>query len=256
MAIKLLINGIAGAGKTDLLRTLGNESFVVSRDAKAFALPIPHMLVDTYYDMETFCYGGEHTVDGEKVQVPGILDKVEAFNEKLGHYPEIVVIDSVSQVFMDVIDRASQTPNVYGSQGAETTQQIAVLTSFIHEQLELNGVTVVLLNHVIEEKDDGKPTGGYISFGSGKFLAKGGFYSTTNEAVTIVPSGANRIIYTRGADKQARTALVSLPDKMYVENTVNPEKSRKLKEGEEFFTLKGHIDRLLAEQTDLDKFVI
>lgn len=256
MAIKLLINGIAGAGKTDLLRTLGKESFVVSRDAKSFALPIPHMLVDTYYNMTTLCYGAEITTSEGKVYVPGILDKIETYAEKMGQYPENVVIDSVSQIFMDAIDKASQTPNVYGSQGAEVTKEIAILTSFIHEQLELNGVNVILLNHVIEEKADGKLTGNYISFGSGKFLDKGGFYSTTNESVTIVPSGGHRVVYTRGSDKQARTSLLDLADKMYVANTVNPEKSKALKDGEEYFSLKSHIKKLTDSQLDIEEFVI
>lgn len=253
--IKLLINGIAGAGKTDLLRTLGKDAFVVSRDAKAFSLRIPHMLVDTFYDMATFCYGADKTIDGEKVHIDGITDKLEKFNERMGYYPSIVAFDSVSQIFMDVIDKASQKPNVYGSQGAEVTKEIAILTSFIHEYLELNGISIILLNHVIEEKLEGKPTGAYISFGSGKFLEKGGFYSTTNEAVTIAVSGSNRIVYTRETSKLARTTLLGIPDKMYVANSVHPDKSKKLAEGEEYFSLRDHINKLQANLEDLGEFV-
>ena len=174
MAVKLLISGLAGSGKTELLRTLGKETFVVSRDAKNFSLPLPHMLVDTYYDMDTFLYGSkQQDEDGNETYVPGVVDKLEAYAEKFGSYPETVVIDSVSQIFMDVIDVASQTPNVYGSQGAEVTKELAKLTQFIHEGLELHGMNVILINHVIEEKVEGKVTGCYIPFGSGKFLQKG-----------------------------------------------------------------------------------
>ena len=254
MAIKLLISGEAGAGKTDLLRTLGKETLVISRDAKEFALPLPHMLVDTYYDMNTLLYGADQNTEDGVVHIDGITDKMEAYNEKMGSYPETVVIDSVSQIFMDVIDKASQTPNVYGSQGAEVTKEMAMLTSFIHEYLELNGVNVILLNHVIPELNEGVATGSYVSFGSGKFLAKGGFYSTTNEAITIVSEGAHRIVYTRGNKKQARTANTEVPDKLYVENTVHPEKSKKLKDGEYYFTLKGHMDILSASMADVKEW--
>jgi len=250
MAIKLLINGIAGAGKTDLLRTLSEETFVVSRDAKEFALPIPHMLVDTYYDMDVLLNG----TDTEEGHIDGITDKLEKYNEHFGKYPENVVIDSVSQIFMDVIDVASQTPNVYGSQGAEVTKEMAKLTKFIHEYLELNGVNVILLNHVIQETLEGKQTGNYISFGSGKFLSKGGFYSTTNESITIVPVGENRQVYTRGTSKQARTSLIGIPDKMWIANTVNPDKSKKLKEDETFFSLRSHLDLLMSSQADVKKW--
>jgi hypothetical protein len=128
---------------------------------------------------------------------------------------------------------------------------MAILTSFIHETLELNGISVILLNHVIEEKADGKTTGNFISFGSGKFLEKGGFYSTVNESVTLATELKHRIVYMREEAKQARTAIIDLPDKMYVANTVDPSKSKSLKEGEGYFSLKAHIDLLLSQQTDL-----
>lgn len=240
MAIKLLINGEAGVGKTSLLSSLEKDTFVVSRDAKKFGLKLPHVLIDQWTSMTDF--------------VNIIVDKMEAYNEKFKVYPSNVVIDSVSQVFMDVIDKASQTPNVYGSQGAEVTKEMAILTKFIHEDLELNDINVILLNHVIEEKDEGKSTGTYVSFGSGKFLAKGGFYSTTNESITIVTSGEHRKVITRGKDKQARTTLTNIPEYMWVENTLNPSKSKKLKEGEDYFTLKGYLDLLLNDQHNTEEW--
>lgn len=249
MAIKLVVNGIAGSGKTSLLSTMGDETFVISRDAKEFGLPLPHMLVDTYVDMTTFIYGNE------KAEIEGIVQKMEKYNEHFGHYPENVVFDSVSQITMDVIDVASQTPNVYGSQGAEITKELAMLTKFIHEELEVNDMNVILMNHVTEEKVDGNKTGVYLPFGQGKFLAKGGFYATTNEAITIVPeSGNNRSVYMRGTDKQARTTMQDLPDKMWVENITNPDKSKRLKEGEVYFSLKEHMDALIEKQTKVKKW--
>ena len=174
MSIKILINGIAGAGKTSLLESMGEDTFVVSRDAKSFGFSLPHMLVDTYYNMSMFIYGGTiKDDDGEDLEVDGIMQKIEKYNEVYGKYPTNVVIDSVSQVTMDVIDVASQTANVYGSQGAEITKELALLTKFIHEDLELNGMNVILMNHVTEEKVEGKKSGVYLPFGQGKFLSKG-----------------------------------------------------------------------------------
>ena len=240
MAIKLLVNGEAGSGKTSLLGSLDKDTFVVSRDAKKFGLKLPHVLVEEW--------------EGMTALVSTIVEKMESYNEKFGKYPTNVAIDSVSQIFMDVIDKASQTPNVYGSQGAEVTKEMAILTKFIHEDLELNGINVILLNHVIEEKDEGKPTGSFVSFGSGKFLSKGGFYSTTNESITIVTSGEHRKVITRGKAKQARTTLTGVPEVMWVANTLDPSKSKKLKEDEHYFTLKEYLDLLLSEQTDVEEW--
>ena len=248
MSIKLIISGIAGAGKTDLLGTLGEETFVISRDAKEFGLPIPHMLVDKYVDMTTLIHGSE------KHGIEGVFDKIEKYNAHFGKYPENVVIDSVSQLTMDVIDTACQKPNVYGSQGSEITKELAVLTKFIHEDLELNGINVILLNHVTEEKEDGKFTGVLLPFGQGQFKAKGGFYATTNEAITLVKEGSGRAVYFRGSDKQARTSCKDLPEKSWVESTNESEKSRKLKEGETYFTLKGHLEFLKSKQVDVKKW--
>jgi len=169
MSIKLLVNGIAGAGKTSLLDTMGEETFVVSRDGKAFGFPVPHMLVSVYVNMDIFLYGG--TVDEE--YIPGITDKLEAYNDRFGKYPTNIVFDSVSQITMDVLDVASQTPDSWGSQGKEATAELAKFTKFIHEYLELNGVNIILMNHVTEEKNEGKATGCYIPFGQGQFKNKG-----------------------------------------------------------------------------------
>ena len=257
MSVKLLINGIAGAGKTQLLKSLGKETFVVSRDAKEFNLPLPHMLVDTYYGMDILLYGGTvKNSENEDTVIEGVVDKLNTYYEKMGHPPENVVIDSVSQIFMDVIDSGAAVPDSWGSRGAFITKEMATLTKFIHEELELNGINVILLNHVINEKLEGNYTGNFLSFGQGKFLEKGGFYSTVNESVTIVPDGTHRIVHTRGDKKQARTFLTDLPSKMYVANIDDPDKSKKLKEGEEYFNLKDHIAKLLANQNDVEEWRI
>lgn len=248
-SIKILVNGIAGAGKTSLLSTLGKETFVISRDGKDFSLPIPHMLVQNYVDMSTLIYGNEN------LEIDGIVQKIGVYEEKFGTLPENVVIDSVSQITMDVIDVALQKPNVYGSQGAEIAKELAILTKFIHEELESSGMTIILMSHVTEEKDEGKPTGAYAQFGQGKFLDKGGFYATCNEAITLVPEGSYRAVYLRGRDKQARTMCKKLPAKMWLKDTVS-DKQKKLKEGEEFFSLKEHIDLLKSEQIQVGEWSI
>ena len=256
-SIKLLINGVSGAGKTELLRSLGAETFVVSRDSKKFALPIPYMLVDTYYDMDTLLYGGNvKDEEGNDVYIQGITDKLEIYIEKHGKMPENVVIDTVSQITMDVIEAAAPIPTAWGEQGAFITKEMAKLTRFIHEYLELNGITVILLNHIIPEKEDGKFTGKYSQFGQGKFLNKGGFYSTTNEAITIVVEGKNRVVYTNDIEKFARTMLTDVPEKWYVENTKFPEKSKKLKEGETYFNLKHYLDLLKQNQINTEEWAI
>jgi len=240
---KILVNGEAATGKTTLLRSLDpTKTLVISRDSKTFSLPIPHMLVEEYYNMGIFLFGGEVTKDGEVIVVEGVTDKMEAFNDKVGSYPETIVFDTVSQLTMDVINKALQTPNVYGSQGAEINKELGTFVDFLHEYLELNDINIILLNHVIKDKSDEATE--YVAFGQGKFKEKGGFFSIVDESITIAQEGSYLVAYTKGALKQARSKL-DIPAKMYIESLGDPIKSKKLKEDEVYYNLNEHLQMLI-----------
>ncbi len=167
MAAKILINGIAGTGKSSLVRDL-KDAFVISRDGKAFPFKIPHMLIPNYHSMATILHGGtvKHE-DGSIEEVEGVLEKLDKYEAKFGHYPSTVVIDSVSKLMQDAIDYANlnfKNFDVHSCINAE----IAILTTFIQETLVANGVNVILINHVME--NDKK---GYVPVGQGKFKDKG-----------------------------------------------------------------------------------
>ncbi len=251
MSAKILINSESGVGKTSLLATLDpTKTLVISRDSKAFSLSIPHMLVEEFYNMNTLLFGGEVQVDGKAVTVEGVTDKMEAFNESVGEYPETIVFDTVSQITMDVINKALQTPNVYGSQGAEINKELGVLVDFLHEYLELNGINIILLNHVIKDKSDEATE--YIAFGQGQFKNKGGFFSIVDESVTLAQEGSYLVAYTKGSLKQARSKL-DVPAKMYIESTGDPIKSKKLKDGEIYYTLGNHLDMVIEANSKVTK---
>ena len=251
MAAKILVNGEAATGKTTLLADLdATKTLVISRDSKAFSLPIPHMLVEEYYDMNIFLYGGEVQQDGEAITVEGVTDKMEAFNTSLGHYPETVVFDTVSQLTMDVINKALKTPNVYGSQGAEINKELGTFVDFLHEYLELNDINIILLNHVIKDKSDEATE--YVAFGQGKFKDKGGFFSIVDESVTIAQEGNYLVVYTKGMLKQARSKL-DIPAKMYIESLGDPIKSKKLKEDEVYYSLNDHLQMIIEANSKVTK---
>jgi len=252
-AIKLLVNSEAGVGKTELLRSMGTDTFVVSRDGKKFGLPLPHFLAEEWVNMSIFLYGGKNA-QGEPLE--GVTQKIQKYYDMYGAYPTTVAFDSVSQIFMDVINTAAQKLNVYGSQGAEVTKEMGLLTQFIHESLEMSGINIILLNHIIPEKEEGKATGRYLPFGSGKFLERKAFFSITNESITIELSKNQRRVYMRGADKLARTTLSELPDVMWIEDFVHPNNSKKLKAGETYYTLRGHMDLLTNVQSQVGTFAL
>ena len=250
-AAKILVNSESGVGKTSLLGSLDpSKTLVISRDSKAFSLPMPHMLVEEFYGMDLFLYGGEVTVDSELVQVEGVVNKMEAFEAKFGCYPETIVFDTVSQITMDVINIAMKTPNVYGSQGAEINKELGTFVDFLHEYLELNDINIILLSHVIKDKSDEATE--YVAFGQGQFKNKGGWFSIVDESITIAQEGSYLVAYTKGSLKQARSKL-DVPAKMYIESTGEPIKSKKLKEGEVYYTLGNHLDMVVEANSKVTK---
>jgi len=238
MSAKILINGAAGQGKTELLRPLEN-AFVVSRDGKTFPFKIAHMTVTGYVSMDALINGITTKEDGEETYHEGIMDKLEKYNDKFGEYPSTIVFDSVSKIFLDVIEYATENiPKEWGQQGAFVNKELGVLNNFIQEVLVANGMSVVLINHVMKDEEKGFVP----SVAQGKFSNKGGFYSEVDHSILI----HDLKVTHRGTKSQARTTLMDLPDTQYVANTVKPEKSRKLKEGEEYYNLQEHINKILA----------
>lgn len=234
MAAKVLINGKSGVGKSSLIKHL-EKPFVISRDGKEFPFELPHMTIRNYTDMKTILYGGTTRIDGENVEVEGVVDKLEKYVEIYGEAPGTVVIDSVSKLMQDAID-ASNLKFTGFDIHSNINKEIAHLTTFVQEYLVANGVDVVLVNHVMENDKNG-----YIPVGQGKFKDKGGYYSEVDESILVTE---DLCVIHRGAENQARTLLEDMPDKTYLENIVNPSKSRKLRDGEMYFNLQEYIDRI------------
>ena len=247
MSAKVLINGVAGVGKSSLVKPLRN-AFVVSRDGKAFPFAIPHMTIPTFHNMSTVILGGTvKTEDGEEY-IEGVEDKLERYHEKFGSYPETIVIDSVSKLIQDVIDYANLNFTNFDIHST-INKEVAILTSFIQETLVANGINVVLINHVMD--NDKK---GYVPIGQGKFKDKGGFYSEVDHSIFVGLEGKNVTVTHRGTDKQARTLIDELPDKQYVENILDPAKSKKLKEDEEYYNLQAHLDLINEKRAETDEW--
>jgi hypothetical protein len=250
---KILVNGESGSGKTTLLHDLDPKTtLVISRDSKGFSLKLPHALITDWYGMSSFLYGEEIEVEGEVTYNKGVLDYIEAFKDKVGDYPETIVFDTVSQITMDVINEAVKTPNVYGSQGAEINKELGMFTDFLHNELELNDINIIMLNHVVKDNSDDTSVE-YQMFGQGQFKNKGGFYSIVDESITLIPEGSYLTVRTSGKKYQARTTVEKFPQKMYVAANGNAYKDKKLKDDEQYYSLKEHLDILVSNHNEVEE---
>ena len=215
---KILINGVAGTGKSSLLKSL-TDAFVISRDGKDFPFQIPHTTIREYFGMDVIFYGGEIDADGEKVTIEGVWDKLVRYQEKNGSFPRTVAIDSVSKLMQDAIDYANlhfENFDVHSS----INKEIAILTSFVQEVLVANGMNVVMINHVMS--NDKK---GFVPVGQGKFKDKGGFYSEVDYSL-FIEGGKYPKVTHRGTEKQARTLLDDMPTNQYVRNIIDDSQSK------------------------------
>lgn len=170
MGAKILINGKSGSGKTNLLKPL-KKAFVISRDGKDFPLNIPHMLVNEFHGMDILINGGSVEVEDDEIYIEGFYEKVEKYNEKMGHYPETIAIDSASTIMQNIIDNANINYTNFDIH-SNINKEVAILTKFVQEGLVANGMNVVIINHVMD--NDKK---GLIPVGQGKFKDKGGLVS-------------------------------------------------------------------------------
>ena len=236
----LLLSAEAGLGKTSALESLGSEVLVISRDSKAFPLKIPHKVVPSWEGVERF--------------IADIMEVSAVYVDRMGKPPKYLAIDSVSQILLDIIERATYKTDSFGSQGKEVTQQTGAFTNFLHDVVEASGTHTILLAHVVPERSDGAETGGLLPFGQGKFKEKGGFFATVNESVSFQMHEGFIRANLRGSHKQARTYQEELPDTMWVPHPRNPAKSRVLLEGEEFFDLKEHMELIISSQEDVGEW--
>ena len=209
MPAKILITGMPNTGKTTLLKTLKN-ALVISRDGKPFSLELPHVNVTEYTNMNNF--------------LGLVSDKLEAYKNKYGVYPETIVFDSASRIFTDVETSCSKRFNGY-EVWANVNKEIQAFLEAINSMQE-GGFNIVLIAHAVWDENAKK----YIETCKGSFAKIGGFLSTVDYALNIDIVGSKRIITHRG-NSLSRTLLEGIPDK---EDSNN-------------FSLQDYIDKIKAK---------
>ena len=222
MSVKLLISGQSNTGKTTLTKSLDpNTTLVISHDGKNFPFPIPHVNVESFNS------------SNELLNI--INTKIEAFNEKLGHYPSTIVIDSVSKIFDTLMD-AMATKFTNYSIYANLNKEIHEFTDYIQNTLIASDINVVLISHAIYDPD----TTNYSLVGKGDFAKRGSFLSEVDNAVFLEGKANKRIVHHRSLKFPARTVLAELPDSQSADE----------------YNLASHIAMLSQLVDDVAEFIL
>ena len=192
MAIKLLISGEANSGKTTLTEPL-TDALVVSHDGKSYALAKPHVNVPKFSSVDEL--------------IDLIAEKIEAYAEKFGEYPKLIVFDSVSKIF-DTINDYCNTKftgfNIY----TQLNKDVSTFNTFVQEDIVENGVDVIIISHALYDAE----TSRYNLVGKGDFQKRGGFLSEVEEAVFLEVKNGKRNVHIRSTKFPARTLLKTEDD--------------------------------------------
>ena len=219
MPAKILITGLANTGKTSMLKSLENV-LVFSRDGKPFPLELPHTNVPDYKNIDEL--------------LDLVQEKLEAYNDKMGKYPDTIVFDSVSRIFTDVETNCQNRFTGYDV-WTNTNIQINRFVAAVNDLMEV-GYNVILIAHAVFDVDAKK----FIETCKGSFAKTGGFLSTVDYAINIDIVGNKRIATHKGIHL-SRTLLEDMPEKEDINNFNLQDYINKVKEKSEVVSKKWSI---------------
>lgn len=191
MSVKYLVSGLPNSGKTTLLKDLKN-TYVVAVDGKKYPFEQPHTNIEEFEGIDSL--------------INLVTEKIETYKEKFSEYPETVVFDSVSRIFMLIIDVCNNKYQGFAV-WSEANKQIHKFVDFVNEIANAD-INIVLVSHAIYDENTGK----YSEVSQGNFGKTGGFLSTVDYASFIEIKSNKRIIHHRNPKYMARTLLDDVPD--------------------------------------------
>ena len=216
--VKLLVSSLPAIGKTTLLKDL-EDVLVIARDGKKYPFPQPHVNVPDFTSVDEL--------------ISLVVEKVEAYEEKVGSPPSTIVFDSISKILLDIegyiLEQVKSFP--YGKVNTE----IKRLVDFIERDVAEN-FNVVLVSHALYNED----TSGYqLVNAGGSYGKKGGMLSEVDEAIFIEMKGKKRVIHYRNPKLAARTTVADLPDSVELSDD---------------FSLQKHLDMLSSKQSQAEEW--
>ena len=217
---KLLIAGESNSGKTTLTKGLKN-ALVISHDGKRYSFTTPHVQVADFDSVE------------ELTNL--VTEKIEAYNERFGEYPQTIVFDSVSRIFDTMYDYCNHKYTGFNIYSA-LDKEIKFFTTYIENTLVASGMDVVIISHAIYDSETTK----YNLVGKGSFAKVGGFLGTVDQSIFIETKNNKRIAHFRSTKFPARTLRDADPDSMPVDD----------------FNLGQYLETLRAEQEDVSNFAL
>lgn len=219
-AVKILISGEANAGKTTLIKDMTN-TLLLSHDGKKPAVKIPHVYVNSFESVTDLL-----TLFNEKIQ---------AYHDKYGIYPQTVVIDSVSRIY-DTISNICNTKYSGFTIYSEMDKMIKEFNAYLEDTLIASDINVILISHALYDSE----TSQYNLVGKGSYAKLGGALSTVEEAIFLEKKTNKRIVHFRSTKFPARTLQDAFPDQLSSDE----------------FNMQTYLESVIASQTETDELAL
>ena len=220
MAVKFLVSAFEKSGKSTITSQLRNP-LVINLDQKEYGFKVPHVNIKEYVGMDAL--------------LETIAEKLQAYKEKFGKYPENLIFDTVTQMYSAMQKYNSDKYkgfDVHSKNGQETM----AFNQFIEQQLLPAGINVIIVAHTLYDE----ATSRHIIPATGAFAKAGSWTSVVNDSIFVEVKSNKLVVHLKGLKYPARTTLTDLPDSIPVEE----------------YSLQDHLDQLTAKSVEFEDYIL
>lgn len=220
MAVKFLVSAFEKSGKSTITSQLRNP-LVINLDQKEYGFKVPHVNIKEYLGMDAL--------------LETIAEKLQAYKEKFGKYPENLIFDTVTQMYSAMQKYNSDKYkgfDVHSKNGQETM----AFNQFIEQQLLPAGINVIIVAHTLYDE----ATSRHIIPATGAFAKAGSWTSVVNDSIFVEVKSNKLVVHLKGLKYPARTTLTDLPDSIPVEE----------------YSLQDHLDQLSAKSVEFEDYIL
>lgn len=220
MAVKFLVSAFEKSGKTTITSQL-RSPLAINLDQKEYGFKVPHVNIKEYLGMDAL--------------LETIAEKLQAYKEKFGKYPENLIFDTVTQMYS-----AMQKYNSDKYKGfdihSKNNQETMAFNQFIEQQLLPAGINVIIVAHTLYDE----ATSRHIIPATGAFAKAGSWTSVVNDSIFVEVKSNKLVVHLKGLKYPARTTLTDLPDSIPVEE----------------YSLQDHLDQLTAKSVEFEDYIL
>lgn len=220
MAVKFLVSAFEKSGKSTITSQLKNP-LVINLDQKEYGFKVPHVNIKEYLGMDAL--------------LETIAEKLQAYKDKFGKYPENLIFDTVTQMYS-----AMQKYNSDKYKGfdihSKNNQETMAFNQFIEQQLLPAGINVIIVAHTLYDE----ATSRHIIPATGAFAKAGSWTSVVNDSIFVEVKSNKLVVHLKGLKYPARTTLTDLPDSIPVEE----------------YSLQDHLDQLSAKSVEFEDYIL